>query len=236
MTTTHITTIRHEVEVDRRIAAASVALHRAERSLELSRKIGRQPHLDEATEIRTQALVAYREVAKEYRGWSRFFLVSGGHIHHSTHCHTIRLTTDVGWLPDLSGLTEVEAVEEHGEILCSHCFPLAPVEWTNGVSKASIADKALRAIAKTPEGKAATKAQRDLDRWERDIKHGLSSVKRDTEWQDQLLAEGDTDLAERATARIERSRAIVAKAERALPKAKAKAEAAEAALIAALNA
>jgi hypothetical protein len=235
MTTTH-TTIRHEVEVDRRIAAASEALHRAERSLELSRKIGRQPHLDEAEETHAQALVAYREVAKEFRGWSRFFLVSGGHIHHSTHCHTIRLTTQVGWLPDLSGLTEAEAVEEHGEILCSHCFPHAPVAWTNGVSKQSIADKALRAIAKTPEGKAVIKAQRDLDRIERDIKYATSNIEGETEWRDRYLAEGDTDLAERVTARIEASQRVIAKATKALPKAKAKAEAAEAALIAALNA
>jgi hypothetical protein len=233
MTTTH-TTIRHEVEVDRRIAAASKALHRAERSLELSRRINRQPQLDEAEETHAQALVAYREVAKEFRGWSRFFLVSGGHIHHSTHCHTIRLTTDVGWLPDLSGLTEAEAVEEHGEILCSHCFPHAPVAWTNGVSKASIADKALKAIAKSPEGKAAIKAKRDLDRWERDIEHGLIDIERETHHLAQLA--DDDQWRDSSIARLERSRAIVAKATKALPKAKAKAEAAEAALIAALNA
>lgn len=66
------------------------------------------------------------------RRWSRFFLVTGGHVHASTGCHTIRMTTDVGWLPALSGLTEKDAVDAHGTILCTHCFPSAPVEWTVG--------------------------------------------------------------------------------------------------------
>lgn len=69
------------------------------------------------------------EVWEEER-WSRFFLVRGGHIHSGFACHTLRPTTDIGWLPDLSGLTEADAVAAHGCILCTHCFPSAPVEWT----------------------------------------------------------------------------------------------------------
>ena len=68
------------------------------------------------------------------RPWSRFFLVPGGHIHASAACHTFRWTTQVGWLPDLSGLTEADAVAAHGTILCTHCFPSAPVEWTTGLT------------------------------------------------------------------------------------------------------
>jgi hypothetical protein len=67
--------------------------------------------------------------------WSRFFLVTssaGGHIHSSTHCSTCRPRTTYGWLPGLSGLTEKDAVEAHGTILCSVCFPTAPTEWTVG--------------------------------------------------------------------------------------------------------
>jgi hypothetical protein len=66
--------------------------------------------------------------------WSRFFIVEGGHIHSAQHCKggTIRYNTRLGWLPDLSGDTERDAVEAHGAILCSHCFPTAPVEWTIG--------------------------------------------------------------------------------------------------------
>lgn len=43
-----------------------------------------------------------------------------------------RATTKVGWLPEVSGLTEAEAVAEYGAILCTICFPSAPVEWTRG--------------------------------------------------------------------------------------------------------
>lgn len=66
--------------------------------------------------------------AKLYKGWSRFFLVK--HIHSNQHCSSFRYTTRVGWLPNVSGLTEAEAVAEHGEALCTICFPSAPVELT----------------------------------------------------------------------------------------------------------
>lgn len=67
--------------------------------------------------------------------WSRFFLVPGGHIHRATDCSTCnrgRTMTDFRWLPALSGLSDADAVTAHGAILCTVCFPDAPVEWTNG--------------------------------------------------------------------------------------------------------
>ncbi|MFE6000406.1 DUF6011 domain-containing protein [Streptomyces sp. NPDC056454] len=72
--------------------------------------------------------------------WSRFYLVKNvdGHIHKTTspnECHTLRHDTRMGWLPDLSGLTEADAVTAHGPILCTVCFPSAPVEWTVGRPK-----------------------------------------------------------------------------------------------------
>lgn len=68
--------------------------------------------------------------------WSRFFLLTssaGGHIHSSMSCSTTRVTSGFAWLPTLSGLTEKDAVDAHGTILCSVCFPTAPVEWTVGL-------------------------------------------------------------------------------------------------------
>lgn len=65
-----------------------------------------------------------------YTGWQRFYLVE--HIHSSQWCSSFRPTTRVGWLPDVSGLTEAEAVAAHGAILCTICFPSAPVEYTSG--------------------------------------------------------------------------------------------------------
>lgn len=69
--------------------------------------------------------------------WLRFFLVqnAGGHIHSSMSCSTCRPTTRFGWLPDLSGKTEAEAVADQGPLLCTVCFPSAPVEWTVGKQK-----------------------------------------------------------------------------------------------------
>ncbi|HUX70755.1 MAG TPA: hypothetical protein VMV41_09620, partial [Cellulomonadaceae bacterium] len=69
------------------------------------------------------------------RRWSRFFLVTssaGGHIHSTRGCHTCRPTTTFGWLPQLSGKTEPDAVADQGAILCTDCYPSAPVEWTRG--------------------------------------------------------------------------------------------------------
>ena len=73
-------------------------------------------------------------------GWSRFFLVTntGGHIHSSMNCSTCNKFTSRGlsqtkfaWLTDLSGQSEEQAVESQGAVLCTVCFPSAPVEWTN---------------------------------------------------------------------------------------------------------
>lgn len=66
--------------------------------------------------------------------WSRFFLVTNanGHIHSSMSCSTCNPRTQFGWLPELSGLTEKDAVDAHGPRLCTVCYPTAPVEWTAG--------------------------------------------------------------------------------------------------------
>lgn len=75
------------------------------------------------------ALKAAQDFDKaNYEGWQRFFLVK--HIHSNRYCSSFRDTTRVGWLPNVSGLTEAEAVAEHGATLCTICFPSAPVELT----------------------------------------------------------------------------------------------------------
>lgn len=79
----------------------------------------------EAEPLREAAIELDKEL---YTGWNRFFLVE--HIHNSTHCSSFRPTTRVGWLPNVSGLTEAEAVKEHGATLCTICFPSAPTELT----------------------------------------------------------------------------------------------------------
>lgn len=68
----------------------------------------------------------------ERQGWNRFYVVVDGHVHSGRTCAggSIRVTTPVAWVTDLSGKTEAEAVAQLDTLLCSHCFPGAPVELT----------------------------------------------------------------------------------------------------------
>lgn len=101
-------------------------------------------YLDRLAEIRDE-LAAVATLEKPLnddfneKQWSRFFLVTNqnGHIHSAMSCHSCNIRTQFAWLPELSGLTEKDAVDAHGTVLCSHCFPSAPVEWTLGIQKAA---------------------------------------------------------------------------------------------------
>lgn len=114
--------------------------------------------LAELRTAREAVIVEMEKLNDLYTGWSRFFLVTssaGGHIHSSMDCSTCRISTEYGWLPTLSGLTEEAAVAAHGAILCTVCYPSAPVEWTGGISNTEQAAK---------DERAAAKAQRDADK------------------------------------------------------------------------
>lgn len=114
---------------------------------------------DQAAPLRAEA----NELEELWRTerWSRFYLVTNnnGHIHRSTGCSTCRINTQFAWLPELSGLTEADAVEAYGAILCTVCFPSAPVEWTGGESKAAIEAREAREAAKA-EREAKKEAKR----------------------------------------------------------------------------
>lgn len=106
-------------------------------------------YLDKRSEAET-ALAAAKDAAApleavyEAERWNRFFLVTNadGHIHSSLRCSTCHPTTSFVWLPELSGLTEADAVAAYGPKLCSVCFPTAPVEWTLGNAEEKAAKKA----------------------------------------------------------------------------------------------
>ena len=109
------------------------------------------PQVRERLAVLDRLAATWRELAEGPRrildgewerrgGWSRFFLClnAGGHIHAGLtgrECGSVRPSTRIGWLPELSGLTMTDAVKAHGTVLCSHCFPDAPVEWTVGQAK-----------------------------------------------------------------------------------------------------
>lgn len=105
---------------------------------ELPRKLAA---LDAARVALAPLAAAEAPLEAEYvaRGrWSRFFLVTssdGGHIHSSMNCSTCKLTTQYAWYPEFSGMTMTEAIAEwdkrgSSEILCTVCFPEAPVART----------------------------------------------------------------------------------------------------------
>lgn len=92
--------------------------------------------------------------------WPRFYLVPQGHLHSSTACQTCNrqgYATAFSLIPELSGDTEAEAVAEMGAVLCTVCYPSAPVEHTDGSTvgrrtqaerDAKAADKAAKLDAK----------------------------------------------------------------------------------------
>lgn len=91
--------------------------------------------------IEAQAAPLNDEYAR--RPWSRFFVVqqNNGHIHSSMRCSTCnrgQYATQFGWNPELSGLSEAEALakfDKRAHILCTVCFPNAPVEWQTAGKK-----------------------------------------------------------------------------------------------------
>ncbi len=90
---------------------------------------------DAVTAELAEVRAAMEPLHAEYRNrpWSRFHPVPGGHIHSSRSCHTLRITTDVRWLPEMSGQDEATALNslgEAGHILCTVCFPSAPTQYT----------------------------------------------------------------------------------------------------------
>lgn len=119
-----------------RFALISAGADRIERLLD--------GEIDEAAASIEKIREQIAELEERYTGWSRFFLVtsSAGHIHSSMHCSTCRPTTTYGWLPELSGLTEAEAVAAHGPALCSVCFSSAPTEWIGGKLTKAQAERA----------------------------------------------------------------------------------------------
>lgn len=72
---------------------------------------------------------------KSYTGWARYFIVPGGHIHTSTQCRTCNHSwehpTQFEWLTNFSGEKLADVVDQHGAVLCTVCFPEAPLDWTN---------------------------------------------------------------------------------------------------------
>lgn len=115
-----------------------------------------------------------REAVWEAAGcWPRYFpcLNADGHIHRSMYgCHTVYLSTQMGWATEMSGLTADEAIhgvegqlKGLGETLCNVCFPDAPAEWCRTRSEVTRAEREAAKAAKDAARNAAL-AVKNLDR------------------------------------------------------------------------
>lgn len=62
--------------------------------------------------------------------WDRYFAVSGGRVHATRDCRSLRADTRALPIPELSGKPLSVAVADFGSCLCSSCFPTTPKEWT----------------------------------------------------------------------------------------------------------
>lgn len=95
--------------------------------------------LDKLAEARAErdaadeAVKAQSALWAQHGCWNRYSVVPGGHIHTNWRdCHTLRDTTTVLWAYQASGDSVDEAIEVYGTVLCTHCYPDAPVEKTGG--------------------------------------------------------------------------------------------------------
>lgn len=60
-------------------------------------------------------------------GWTRYIVVPDGHIHFDG-CSTLRHDTLRSFLPDESGNTVPEMITKYGVLMCTVCFPNAPLD------------------------------------------------------------------------------------------------------------
>lgn len=64
-------------------------------------------------------------------GWTRAWLVTGGHAHRSTSCSSCYPTTQYSLVTSLSGKSENEIVDAAANRACTVCYPSAPVAARN---------------------------------------------------------------------------------------------------------
>lgn len=172
-TTNHQAEVAHDLILADLYAATNAAarqLASARAALDFALQYNKgQGRIDEANTKVATALATYQasitatlDHEDAYTGWSRFYLVtnSGGHIHRTMTCSTCFSTTEFAFLPEMSGRDDADVVEAEGEILCSVCYPDAPVAWTSGTSKRTQADRDARAEAKADRD--AKKAAKQL--------------------------------------------------------------------------
>jgi hypothetical protein len=133
-----------------------------------------QVEIDALTEKMRTVDEELDEIAAEFNrrgGWSRVWLVPGGHAHRSKGCHSLYAETELVLCPrdirkrDLSGATEKEIVEAAGDRACTHCYPSAPVE-----------PRPSTIILDSEDEKAKARAEREVKRQEAAAKKAAKAI------------------------------------------------------------
>lgn len=86
----------------------------------------RAAHAAERMKVADEEMAPFEDEFDRRGGWTRAFLVTGGHVHSSMHCSTCFPTTSFAWMTDYSGMDEDTVVTDAGERACTVCYPSAP--------------------------------------------------------------------------------------------------------------
>jgi hypothetical protein len=131
--------------------------------------------IERAFDARDDAREAISEHEQDYTGWTRYLIVtsSAGHVHSRTSCPTCRPTTTFGFVTDLSGKDEAEAIATVGETLCTVCFPDAPVN----PSKLGKAEAGRLAWTPDRDEREAKRAAAEAEKAERDAAKAARGLK-----------------------------------------------------------
>lgn len=165
------------------------------------------------TAIRQEIAVYQAEWGR--RRWTRAFLVlnNNGHIHRTMDCSTTFPTTQWGWLPQASGLSEKEIVDAAGQDACTVCYPSAPVD----VLKR---ERARWLLHSTEEEAIAEREKRAAEKAARQAKKVADGLTSDGSPLVIVLAEGDGTSANRrrvvsfGTERAATNRLVASEADR----------------------
>jgi len=140
-----------------------------------------------------EALTALEGLHTAY-GWTRYIVVPDGHVHFEG-CSTLRHDTLRSFLPDESGNTVTEMIAKYTTLMCTVCFPQAPVDpaYREAERKSEAQKQEARAAkdaakaekdALTPRGDDGEplKVGMDTPKTERGARNALASRCWDMDW------------------------------------------------------
>jgi hypothetical protein len=123
----------------------------------------KQAHVDRLTAESSTVRALMSPFEAEYHrrgGWTRAFLVSGGHLHNTMDCSTCNRMgqmTRFAWMTQFSGSGEQEMVEAAGDRCCTVCFPSAPVNVLSRPSTLLTPDEEAAALARVAREEERTR-------------------------------------------------------------------------------